>query len=146
MATDDNLSGSEAVPAEAVKVELVPPTTANKEPSQAEKDWQEKKFGEAQERIKRRTWLFWGVSGAAITLFVLFLAYLLWTHLCTDKTIDHVLTWLLGALPVGLVFVLIKITSDPKKDEAITMWPDELIKLGNKAVDVVAEIAKKKFG
>lgn len=139
---DDNLSGNSAIQAESIIKQVVP---AKPDKTESEKAWEEKLIAEAQTRIERRTYLFWGVLGALALLFMMFISYIILAHLCSFP-VDHLLLWLLGALPLGLVFVLIKLTSDPKKDEPITTWPEELIKLGNNAIDVIADIAKKKLG
>lgn len=141
--SDDDFSGSPDNPAETI-VKASVPAPAPK--SAAEQAWEEKLIDEAQARIARRTYLFWSVLVAAGLIFITFLIYIVWVHLCPDRKVDHLLVWLLGALPLGLVFVLIKVTADPRKDEPVTTWPDELIKVGNNLVDVVADIVKKKLG
>lgn len=146
MTGDSNdLGGSIHIPAENQRLDLVPaPIAAPKTANQTA--WEEALINEARIRIERRTFLFWGVVAAAIVVFVMFLSYLLWAHTGTDHKVDHLLMWLLAVMPIGLVFVLIKLTSDPVKDQQTVLWPEQLVKLGEKLVDHAAEIAKKKMG
>lgn len=142
---DNDFGGSADIPAENQRVAMVPPSqVAPKTASQVA--WEEALIGEASSRIRWRTWLFRGVAAATAVLFSVFLFYLYWVHQCPARKVDHLLMWLLAVMPVGLVFVLIKLTSDPIKDTPSTMWPEQLVKVGEKIVDHAADILKKKFG
>lgn len=126
---------------------MVPPSQVSPNPpSPIQIAWEEALIGEASSRIRWRAWLFRGVCAATLLLFSTFLFYLYWVHQCPARKVDHLLMWLLAVMPVGLVFVLIKLTSDPVKDSTSAMWPEQLVKVGEKLVDHAAEFAKKKFG
>ena len=140
-----NFSGDDSVAAETQRVEMVPASTA-REKTQEELDWEKSLIREAASRITRRTWLFGFVAAATGALFLVFLTYVLWAHFHPGHKVDHLLLWLLAALPLGLLFILIKLTADPKPNETVTTWPEELIKLGDKVADVVADVVKKKLG
>jgi hypothetical protein len=142
----DNLSGSDDIPAEMQRVMMVPPSqVADK--TAAHLAWEDALLKEAGDRILRRTLLFWWVSIVISLLFGLFVGHVAWLHLqAPSHKIDHLLLWLLAAFPLGLTFVMIKLTADPHKNEPVTTWPDQVVKLGERFIDTIADIAQKKLG
>lgn len=141
---NNDLGGSSEIPAERQRVDMVPAPKA-KPPSRNQVAFDEALLTESRERILRRTYVFWGVVCAAILIFSMFVIYLIWAHTAPNRPIDHLLMWLLAVMPVGLLFVLIKLTSEPEKNQQSGMWPEQLVKLGEKLVEHAAEIVKKKM-
>ncbi|MDG9784346.1 hypothetical protein [Metapseudomonas otitidis] len=139
-----NLSGSDHIDAENRRIALVPPAF-NDAKSSGQLAWEEKLLQEAEQRIWRRTAVFWCLLGATSLLFFLFLSHIAWVHVHDGKEIDRMLLWLLAVLPMALLFVLVKFTAEPQKTETTFVLPEQLVRLGDKLIDTTADIVKKKL-
>ncbi|MBT1120753.1 hypothetical protein [Stutzerimonas nitrititolerans] len=143
--SDDDLSGSDNIPAENERVPMVPPGKAD-DKSAAQQTWEDKLIAEAEQRIFRRAAVFWCVLGATSLLFFLFLAHMVWLHTGSGKEIDHMLLWLLAVLPIALMALMVKMAAEPDKPDSTILWPEQLVRLGDKFIDTAAELIRKKLG
>ena len=143
--SDDNLSGSDGIEAETVRRPLVTASGPADHKTPDQLAWESKLLQEAEQRIWRRTAVFWCVLGANALLFFLFLSHIAWVHTNGGREIDHMLLWLLAALPVALLFLLVKFTAEPSKSDPTILWPEQLVKLGDKLIDTTAELVRKKL-
>ncbi|MFG0418309.1 hypothetical protein ACF8MD_32240 [Pseudomonas sp. zjy_8] len=146
MRVDDNLSGSEDIDAETRRIPLVPPSDSSDAKSSAQLTWEEKLLNEAEQRIWRRTAVFWCLLGASSLLFFLFLAHIAWVHANGGHEIDRMLLWLLAVLPMALLLILVKFTAEPQKPDTTFLLPEQLVRLGDKLIDTTAELIRKKLG
>jgi hypothetical protein len=139
----NNLGGSSDIPAESATLPLVPVAV-----SQGQKlEWNEKLLKEVETRIVHRKWLFRLLSVFTLVLFSAFLYYLFWANNHPYRYVDHMVLWLLAAMPMGSVFILVKLSNEPAEADkpAPLMWPEEALKIANKFVDVVADVVKDKL-
>lgn len=146
MSNDDNLSGSDQIDAESRRIPLVPPGGSGEGKTPAQLAWEDKLLNEAEQRIWRRTAIFWCALGATALLFFLFLSHIAWLHTNGGQKIDHMLLWLLAVLPVALLFLLVKFTAESDKPDSTVLWPEQLVRLGDKLIDTAAELVRKKLG
>lgn len=143
----DDLAGSPNIPEENVRLSLVPPAGNTAEKDRAQAEWNDKLLKEGETRITHRKWLFRSVAIVSCILFGTFLYYLYWTGNHPYRYVDHMVLWLLAAMPMGSIFILVKLSNEPAESNKPTalMWPEEAIKIGNKIVDVFADVMKDKF-
>jgi hypothetical protein len=143
---NDDLSGSAAIETENLRMQLIPPLPAThylKEP------WEEHLIRETNNRIQRRSYIFYVTLFFTITVFAAFIGFIGWINLY-PHLITHYSTLFLPALLAivlaGFIYSLIKLTSEPKKDKSVFTSQDELIKVGNNLLDMATELVKKKAG
>ncbi|NVZ88887.1 hypothetical protein HX813_11735 [Pseudomonas yamanorum] len=143
----EDMGGSEDNPDEAMKRSLVPPSGDPVERNKAQADWNEKLLKEGETRILHRKLLFRSVAFVSCLLFIAFLYYLYWANNHPYRHVDHMVLWLLGVMPMGSIFILVKLSNEPAETNkpAALMWPEEAIKIGHKVVDVIADVVKDKL-
>lgn len=142
-----DLSGSPTNPAENEKKALVPAAGSEAERERAQAEWNGKLLKEGETRIFHRRWLFRAVAAVSCVLFGTFLYYLYWANDHPYRNVDHMVLWLLAAMPMGSIFILVKLSNEPAETSKpiALMWPEEAIKIGHKLVDVVADILKDRL-
>lgn len=107
------------------------------------KKWDQEQFEEAATRRAQRGWVFCTTYVITIMLFFTFGAYV-WASIGKDgNTVDHMLLWLLAALPVGLTLLMAKLAADPKQTEEKPAWTDGLVGVLSDAVGVAKDYVKK---
>lgn len=124
----------------------VPPSNGDltsEPPAGPAKRWELSQIDDAVERHERRGLIFRTTYLFAVVTFLTFLTYV-WVSLCNQLKVDHLLVWLLAALPVGLFFFLAKMAAEPKADQQKeTAWPEGLVAVASDAVSVVREWVDK---
>lgn len=106
------------------------------------KKWDQEDLEEAATRRAQRGWVFCTTYGVTILLFFTFGAYV-WRCMQKDATVDHMLLWLLAALPVGLTLLLAKLAAEPKQTEEKPAWTDGLVGVLSDAVGVAKDYVQK---
>jgi hypothetical protein len=105
--------------------------------------WDQSQLDEATTRRAQRGWVFCTTYAVTILLYFTFGAYV-WKSMLGKITVDHMLVWLLAALPVGLTILLSRLSAEPRpQEDSRPAWPEGLVGVASELVGVAKDYVSK---